>query len=94
MSSHPYAISRLTAAHSHDLLSQGRQRQLAKTVPSRPRTAFGQRARLVRSFVSRVLTFAGSLLRVPVPPRGQRRVGPDWAAPVATGQSVVARETS
>ena len=36
MNNHPHAISQLTAAHSRDLLNEGRRRQLAKTAAPKP----------------------------------------------------------
>ena len=54
MNGHSYGISKLTAAHSRELLSEGHRRQLAKTVPPRPRLALREPGRLVHAWASRI----------------------------------------
>ena len=53
MNGHSYGISKLTTAHSRELLSEGHRRQLAKTVPPRPRLALREHGRLVHTWASR-----------------------------------------
>jgi hypothetical protein len=93
MNNHPYGISQLTSARSGDLLSEGRQRQLAKTAPSRPRSGLRQPVRLVHSWASRVLALAGSIVRSPLPARSEGTAATSSVDPMAKRQSVVASET-
>jgi hypothetical protein len=61
VTSHPYGISKLTAAHSAELLSDGHRRQLASTAPGQPGWAVSAPGRLVRGSVSRILALASAV---------------------------------
>jgi hypothetical protein len=91
MNNHPYGISQLTAAHSHDLLDEGRRRQLAKAAARKPHSLLRQPARLVRAWASRALALAGSL--VGAAPDRSGTPTPGWCVPLTTGTSVVPKET-
>jgi hypothetical protein len=96
MNNHPYGISQLTSAHSHDLLDEGRRRQLAKTAAPRPSSLLRQPARTAHSWAWRALALAGSLLAATVPGRSHRSDGtqtPDWPGPLATSKSVATHKT-
>jgi hypothetical protein len=59
VNSHPYGISKLTTAHSEELLTEGRRRQLARTTPPRLRS---HRRRLLGAWTSWILDHAASLV--------------------------------
>lgn len=91
MTSHPYGVSKLTAAHSTELLSEARRRQLASTAPRKPRSALRRPGRLMHASVSRILALAGSLLGSAV--RGRRgSTATTLTTSFATPKSAVTRE--
>jgi hypothetical protein len=62
MNSHPYGISELTTAHSNDLLSEGRRRQLARSGSPAPGSSVPKRNRLMPVWATRVRKLALSLV--------------------------------
>ena len=93
MNSHPHGISKLTTAHSRDLLSEGRRRQLAKTAPVRPRPGLGHPSHLLRAWASRIVAIAGLLAPFARYARKKNSETTGWAAPIATGNPAVTGET-
>jgi hypothetical protein len=62
MNTHPYGISKLTAAHSSELLSEGHRRQLAKSASPAPGSPVPRRSRLTLVWALRMLKFVISLV--------------------------------
>ncbi len=62
MNSHPYGISKLTTAHSNELLSEGRRRQLAKSASPAPRSPVLKRTRFMMVWAPRMLRLIRSFV--------------------------------
>jgi hypothetical protein len=92
MNSHPHGISKLTTAHSRDLLSEGRRRQLAKTAPAR-RPVLVQPSRVLRAWASRIVAIAGLLAPSARYARKKNSETAGWTAPIANGNPAVTGET-
>jgi hypothetical protein len=72
MNSHPDGISQLTVQHSHDLLDEGRRRQLLKEYRGGKKSATGHSPAPVHSLTSRLSALATSIASL-LPPRRRRR---------------------